>query len=102
MLRDGYWLTAYVSISSVIAETKMQYGKSYLHTETDRGDATYFLLYNTSVLEEAIIKLGDYVGRRRDELDQSLLRKEKVGRTSIYVPAHDLVRRLAAVSRLEE
>lgn len=67
-LRDGYWLIEYVSISSVIAESKIQYGKSFLHVETDDADLTYFLMYQAKILETAITRLTEYVGRRRVEL----------------------------------
>lgn len=154
-LRDGYWLIEYVSISSVIAESKIQYGKSFLFVETDGSDLTYFLIYHAKILETAITRLMEYVTRRRTELRAfekrmsdrsrndgfnhrqswvlnemargrlarltiaghesqhgvsyltaradleslaaaSLLQKTKTGRTSIYLPARDLVARLTA------
>ena len=146
------------AISSIIVEEKIQYGKSYLHTESDSGDTTYFDLYNLKILERAVERLGEYVNRRRAELlafekriadshifnhrqtwilneiarnrsgavtiadhqerngvsyltarndletlvALSLLRKEKVGRTSNYVPVRDLVRRLTSTSVARE
>ncbi|WP_292085485.1 MULTISPECIES: Fic family protein [unclassified Brevundimonas] len=67
-IREGYWLIEYVSISSVIAESKIQYGKSFLHVETDDADLTYFLIYNAKILETAISRLISYVDRRKNEL----------------------------------
>lgn len=67
-LRDGYWLIEYVSISSVIAESKIQYGKSFLFVETDDSDLTYFLIYHSKILETALSRLDEYVNRRRTEL----------------------------------
>ncbi len=67
-LRDGYWMTEYVSISSVIAESKIAYGKAFLFAETDDGDLTYFLIYHSKILQAAVERLSAYVGRRREEV----------------------------------
>jgi len=67
-LREGYWLTEYVSISSVIAESRISYGKAFLHTETDRADLTYFLIYHANILRNAIVKLMEFVDRKRKEV----------------------------------
>ena len=38
MLRKGYWLTEYLSISRIISRSKRQYEKAYLYTECDGND----------------------------------------------------------------
>ena len=35
MLKSGYWLTEYLSISRVIAKSKKSYENAYLYTEAD-------------------------------------------------------------------
>lgn len=67
-LRAGYWLVEYVSISSVIAESKIQYGRSFLHVETDSSDLTYFLMYHSKILTQAIRRLMAFVERKRKEV----------------------------------
>ena len=67
-LREGYWLIEYVSISSVIAESKIQYGLAFLHAETDSGDLTYFLIYHADILDTAIERLMAFVDRKRKEV----------------------------------
>jgi Fic family protein len=67
-LRSGYWLTEYVSISSVIAESKIAYGRAFLHTETDGSDLTYFLIYHADILDAAVSKLMGFVDRKRKEV----------------------------------
>lgn len=67
-LRNDYWLIEYVSISSVIAESKIAYGKSFLFVESDSADLTYFLIYHAEILQTAIRRLEEYVARRRAEL----------------------------------
>jgi Fic family protein len=67
-VRRGYWLIEYVSISSVIAESKISYGRSFLYTETDARDLTYFLIYHAKILKTSIGRLMDFVDRKRKEL----------------------------------
>lgn len=151
-LRSGYWLIEYVSISSIITESKIAYGKAFLFVETDDCDLTYFFIYHAEILETAIARLGAFVTRKRKEVQafarrlgqidtfnhrqswllnelardratqitihehqqqhgvsyltarsdletlvaQGLLQKKKAGRSSIYRPANDLMRRLGA------
>ena len=45
MLRAGYWLFEYISISKLIKEKRGAYDKAFLYSETDEFDLTYFL-YN--------------------------------------------------------
>lgn len=67
-LKCNYWLVEYVSISSVIAESKISYGRSFLHVETDQSDLTYFLLYNSRTLTRSMDRLHEYVERKRAEV----------------------------------
>lgn len=67
-LRAGYWLIEYVSISSVIANAPIKYGRAFLYTETDRGDLTYFLNHQIAVLQTAIDNILDYAERRQKEV----------------------------------
>lgn len=67
-LKCNYWLVEYVSISSVIAESKISYGRSFLHVETDGSDLTYFLIYNAKILTRAMDRLHEYVERKQAEV----------------------------------
>ena len=67
-LKQGYWLTEYVSISSVIAEAKIAYGRAFLYVETDAGDLTYFLVYHARILSVAAERLMQFVERKRREV----------------------------------
>ncbi len=64
MLKKGYWLTEYLSISRVIYKSKASYEKSYLYTESDGGDIGYFITYNLRVLELAFKELQSYISRK--------------------------------------
>lgn len=67
MLRQGYWLTEYLSISRVIAKSKKSYEKAFLYTEADGMDIGYFVIYNLRVLEQSFKQLQDYIKRKQDE-----------------------------------
>ena len=67
MLRQGYWLTEYLSISRVIAKSKKSYEKAFLYTESDNMDMGYFVAYNLKVLEQSFKQLQEYIKRKQDE-----------------------------------
>ncbi|WP_341216044.1 Fic family protein [uncultured Wocania sp.] len=73
LLKNGYWLTEYLSISRVIMKTKVQYEKAYLYTEIDDMDVTYFIHYQVKVLMRAFEELKTYVAKKKKE--QSKLSK---------------------------
>lgn len=64
MLKNGYWLTEYLSISRIIYVSKRQYEKAYLYVETDDYDLGYFVTYHLKVLSLAFKKLQDYIQRK--------------------------------------
>lgn len=67
MLKQGYWLTEYLSISRVIAKSKKAYEKAFLYTEADEMDIGYFVAYNLKVLEQSFQQLQDYIKRKQEE-----------------------------------
>lgn len=70
MLKHGYWLFEFLSISHVIIKSPIAYGKAFLHTETDGNDLTYFLIYHTTVIRKAISELVAYIQRRSGEIQR--------------------------------
>jgi Fic family protein len=67
MLKQGYWLTEYLSISRVIAKSKKSYEKAFLYTEADGMDMGYFVTYNMRVLQQSFKQLQDYIKRKQEE-----------------------------------
>lgn len=68
MLREGYWLTEFLTISRILAKAPAQYARSFLLTEDDDGDLTHFFLYHLVVTERAIQDLHAYLDRKADDL----------------------------------
>ncbi len=68
MARQGYWLCEYVSISRILKKARGAYARAYLYTESDENDVTYFLLYQSRVLLQAVAELQQYLARKRAEL----------------------------------
>lgn len=67
MLKQGYWLTEYLSISRVIAKSKKAYEKAFLYTEADNMDLGYFVAYNLRVLELSFKQLQTYIRKKQSE-----------------------------------
>lgn len=67
MSRSGYWLTEFISISHFLRRAPAQYVRAYLHTETDGGDTTYFLIHQLETIRQAITALQDYLARKTAE-----------------------------------
>lgn len=67
MLKEKYWLTEYMSISRVIAESKRAYEKSFLYTEYDDKDMGYFVTYNLRTLKISFDQLKQYIERKHNE-----------------------------------
>ncbi|GAA0711291.1 Fic family protein [Dokdonella soli] len=78
MLRSGYWLTEYLSISSVLKRAPAKYARAYLHTETDESDLGYFVSHQLGVICQAVEGLQGYLARKATEQRQaaSLLRPD--------------------------
>ncbi len=67
LLKKGYWLTEYLSISRVIYKSKAQYEKSFLYTENDGLDLSYFINYNLVAMKKAYEDLKVYLQKKIKE-----------------------------------
>lgn len=70
LLRRGYWLAEFFSISRLLYQAPAQYARSFLYTETDESDFTYFLLCQLQVLRRAIAELLEDLERKVSEVRQ--------------------------------
>lgn len=73
MLRADYWIFEFISISTILRRAPIQYGRSFLYTETDDNDLTYFLIAQTKVIREAVHELHKYIARKTAELREASL-----------------------------
>lgn len=64
LLRKGYWMFAYLPISTCIKKSQGQYAKAYLYTEQDDNDLTYFIDYNIRQIEKAREHLKTFIENR--------------------------------------
>jgi Fic family protein len=67
MLRAGYWIAEYLSISQILRVAPVKYGRAFLYTETDENDLTYFVLHQLKVIGQAIRELEASVDRQANE-----------------------------------
>jgi Fic family protein len=73
MLRAGYWVTEFVSISKFLKLAPAKYYRAFLHVETTH-DTTYFVLHQLGVMRQAIDDIFAYARRKADE-DRALAAK---------------------------
>ena len=68
LLRQGYWLAEYLSISRLLRRAPARYTKAFVCTETDEADFTYFLVHQLEILREAIEELWNYLEAKGAEV----------------------------------
>ena len=68
MLRQGYGPFEFLSISRILRKAPIKYVRSFLHTETDDNDLTYFVVAQTDVIIRALRELSAYIDRKTAEV----------------------------------
>lgn len=63
LLKKGYWTFVYLPISTMIRNSPDAYAKSYLYTEQDDLDLTYFFDYNIRKIIQAISEFSKYLDK---------------------------------------
>ena len=84
MLNQGFWLTEFLSVSRILKLAPAKYARSFLYTESDDNDLTYFFLYHLGVLRRSIRELQDYLARKIAEL--RAFRESLSGVSDIFNP----------------
>lgn len=69
LIKQGYWLMQYLSISRIIYKSKPAYEKSFLYTEKDELDLTYFIQYNLKAMNDAFKDLKMYLQRKINDAE---------------------------------
>lgn len=94
MLRYGYWLTEFISISNIIKQSPAKYAYSFLYTETDENDLTYFIDYQLEVIHKAIEGFRKYANKKINEIEstEKILKKSKSLRRDLNHRQYSLIR----------
>lgn len=71
MLRQGFFLTEFLSISRLLRKAPAKYARSFLLPEQDEGDLTYFFLAQAQVVVRAIDELDAYLARKIGQLREA-------------------------------
>jgi Fic family protein len=71
MLRQGHWLVEFLTISKILKRAPAQYARSFVLTEQDEGDLTYFFIHHLRVIRKAIIELNEYLSRKVSEIQET-------------------------------
>ncbi len=71
MLNKEYWLFEYISISQILIKAPIKYARSFLLTETDENDTTYFIIYQIEVIKRAIKLLKSYIKNKTKEISET-------------------------------
>lgn len=92
MLNQGYWLAEYLSISRILKEAPAKYARSFLYTEWDDNDLTYFVLYQLSIVVRAIDELHEYLARKMREVREveHMLRSVALNHRQLALLSHAL------------
>ncbi|WP_246072423.1 Fic family protein [Catenovulum sediminis] len=67
MLKSDYRLFKYISISKLLKEKPKDYGLSYIYTEKDDNDLTYFIYYQLDTISKAFEELKSYLDHKVHE-----------------------------------
>lgn len=71
MLKQGFWLTEHLAISLILKEAPAKYARSFMYTEQDDGDLTYFVIYHLDVIRRALEALDKYLHKKTIELQHA-------------------------------
>ena len=70
MFKNGFSAFRYIAISVLLKNAPAQYVKSYLYTETDEMDLTYFIDYQCSIIIKAINKFKESYQKTLKEVEE--------------------------------
>jgi Fic family protein len=87
MLKNGFEYFEYISISKFLKDAPKKYGMSYLHSEIDDNDLTYFIYYQVEVILRAVDELLGYLQAKSREFEEiaTLLNGSKIGEKLNFV-----------------
>ena len=69
--KQGYWLMEFLSISRIIKQAPIKYGRAFLYTESDENDTTYFIIHQLEVIKKAIDDLYVFLDKKAQEIKKA-------------------------------
>jgi Fic family protein len=84
MLSQDYWLAEFLPISRLLKKAPAKYARSFIHSEQDDGDLTYFVLYQLGIIQRAIKDLHDYLSVKVAETQRLRRTLKAMSRTFNY------------------
>jgi Fic family protein len=80
LLSKGYWLIEYMSISKIIIRAPAKYGRSFLFSEYDENDITYFIHYNLRSMDLSLKSLQKHIRKKVKEKQYlfNIIKKEDI------------------------
>ncbi len=75
MLKSGYWLFEFLTISRIIHVAPMRYYRAFLYSEHDENDFTYFLMFQLDVTRKALADLRERLGEMSRQQERMLALK---------------------------
>lgn len=79
LLKKGYWAIQYLPISLVIKQSREKYGMSFVYSEQDGFDLTYFYDFHMKKIIEALDNFSLYIDRKTKEnktIEEKLFEKD--------------------------
>lgn len=81
LLRNNYWMFQYLSVSRIIKKSKTQYDNSYLYSEYDDNDLTYFISYKLNAI---VLSIKDFVEHYERKLTKEKTLQKIAGKLGEY------------------
>ena len=91
MLRRGYWMFEFLSISRFLRAAPEQYARAFLYAETDGSDATYFIAHQVDTILQALDALDKYLQLKAAQaarIDQMLSNRTDLNHRQLALLAH--------------
>ncbi len=71
MLRKGYWMFEYISISRLVLKMQGKYLRSFLYSELSENDLTYFLNFHIDIIKQAFDDFKEYLRKKQIDFESA-------------------------------
>lgn len=96
MFKNDFAAFRYIAISVLLKSAPVKYGKSYLYTETDKMDLTYFLDYQCGIIIKAI---NQFKGSYKQTLEETEKFNKWLWESGLYKKLNDKQQTVFQVAR---